>query len=135
MNKELLTELFSTDKDLLSMYHIEAPNSAEICAERTLKDMKDANVEIVLITKDIEVIGYYGVEKFGKLDFLTGFFLKPENRSKEQISKFWNEVDSKFTNGYLSGVYSKNTRAIEFLNKKATSSYKLDDIVIFQIGR
>ena len=65
MNKEQLAELFSTDKELLSIYHILAPNTAEICAERTLNDLKEANVEIHLIEQDNEVIGYYGIEKNG----------------------------------------------------------------------
>jgi N-acetylglutamate synthase-like GNAT family acetyltransferase len=135
MNKELLTELFSTDKELLSTYHILAPSTAEICAERTLNDLKENNVEIHLIEQDNKVIGYYGIEKDGWVNNLTGFFLKPEFRTKENIVNFWNKIENNFDKDYYIGVYAKNTRAIEFLNKKTTTKYESDDIVVFKVGR
>lgn len=135
MNKEQLAELFSTDKELLSTYHILAPNTAEICAERTLNDLKEANVEIHLIEQDNEVIGYYGIEKNGWINNLTGFFLKPDFRTKEHITDFWNKVDNNFDRDYYIGIYPHNTRAIEFLNKKTTTKYESNDCVVFKVGR
>lgn len=135
MNKELLTELFSTDEELLNKWHILAPNSAEACAEKTLSDLNQCNVQVSLIKQDGEIIGFYGIEKNGWINNLTGFFLKPEYRNKEQITKFWTEVDGNFNKDYFIGVYSKNTRAIEFLNKKTTTKYESNDIVMFHVGR
>lgn len=131
MNKQQLTELFSTDEELLSMYHILAPNTAEICAERTLKDLKGSYV--YSFEQDNEIIGYYGID--GKS--LTGFFIKPENRNKETITKFWNEIESNFTNDYYCGLYTKNTRAIEFIRKKSTEEYPVQiyDGIFFKIKR
>jgi hypothetical protein len=136
MNKELLTELFSTDADLLNVYHILAPNSAEVCAERTMNDLIDANVKVCLIQKNNRVIGYYGIENRENLSFLTGFFLTPENRTKEMIQYFWTKVDSEFDSDYFAGLHSKNTRAIDFLSKKTEQKYNLDNnVVLFQIRR
>ena len=135
MNKELLTELFSTDTDLLSTYHILAPNTAEVCAERTMNDLIKYNVDIHLIKQNTEVIGYYGIEKKEGLEYLTGFFLKPEHRTKKHITDFWNIVDSSFNSDYFACVFDKNTRAIEFLNKKTTTKYEIDNIVLFKVGR
>lgn len=132
MNKELLTKLFATDSDLLSKYHILAPNSAEVCAERTFNDLINADVKIHLIEKNNEVIGYYGIEGVA---FLTGFFLKPEHRNKEMIHYFWNKVDSHFNKDYFVGLYTRNTRAIDFVNKKAISKYELDGSVFLKIRR
>lgn len=134
MNKELLTELFSTDKELLSIYHIEAPNSAEVCAERTFKDLVDSNVEIHLIEKEDKVIGYYGIEK-SPMQCLTGFFLTPENRSSAQIKDLWYKVEQHFESDYFVGLYDRNTRAINFMNKKTDTKYEFNNIVLFKVKR
>lgn len=133
MNKELLTNLFSTDKELLNTYHILAPASAEICAERTLKDLTDAKVEVHLIKKNNEVIGYYGIERNF---FLTGFFLTPENRSKSMVELFWKKVESHFTSNYAVCLYTKNIRAMNFMNKKTNEKHVVDnDTVLFTVRR
>lgn len=132
MNKELLTELFATDVDLLTKYHILAPNSAEVCAERTLKDLEDSKVVIHLIEKNDKVIGYFGIEGTA---FLTGFFLTPENRDGATIELFWRRVDSHFNKDYFVGVYPKNTRAMNFLNKKTDIKYEVNDAVFFKVRR
>ena len=132
MNKELMTKLFSTDKDLLDTYHILAPNSAEVCAEKTLKDLQDSNVEIHLIEKNNEVIGYYGIEGNA---FLTGFFLTPENRDAATIELFWKKVEKHFKKDYLVALYAKNTRAINFMNKKTQHKHVINDVVLFTVRR
>lgn len=135
MTKELLTELLATDLELLSIYHIEAPNTAEICANRTFKDLQNAKVEVKLIKENEEVIGYYGIEKNGWINNLTGFFLKPKYRTKKHIINFWNEVDKNFDKDYFVGVYSKNIPAINFLKKKSTTIYEHNNVVVFKVGR
>lgn len=132
MTKELLTELFATDSELLSKYHILAPNSAEVCAERTFTDLINADIKIHLIEKNNEVIGYYGIEGSS---FLTGFFIKPTHRNKETIERFWKQVDSHFNKDYFVGLHSKNTRAIDFINKKSIIKYELDGSVFLKIRR
>lgn len=131
MNKELLTELFNTDKELLSTYHILAPNSAEVCAERTLDDLKGSYV--YSFEKDDEVIGYYGINGLS----LTGFFIKPSNRNKETITKFWNEIESNFTKDYYCGLYNRNTRAIKFIRQKSIEEFPIPtwDGTFFKIKR
>jgi hypothetical protein len=131
MNKELLTELFSTDKDLLSIYHIEAPNSAEVCAERTLKDIEGS--DIFLFKNEDKVIGYYGI----KGSQLAGFFITPENRNKQVMSKFWTEIENKFTKDFYCGLYTKNTRAINFIRKQSTEEFPVTSSngVFFRIKR
>lgn len=134
MTKEILTELLATDKDLLSIYHIEAPNTVEVCVNRTFNDLQDAKVEVILIKENEEVIGYYGIEK-GIYNNLTGFFLKPNFRTKEQIIKFWNEIDKNFDKDYFVGIYKKNIPAIKFLKKKSTTIYEHNNVVVFKVRR
>lgn len=131
MNKELLTELFKTDEELLSKYHVLAPNSADICAERTLNDLNGS--EIHLVKRDENVIGYYGINGTQ----LTGFFITPDMRNSSIIGEFWNEIESNFEKDYFCGLYNKNTRAIEFIRKKQVEEYPVEqfDGIFFKIKR
>jgi len=135
MNKELMIELLSTDEDLLSTYHILAPNSAQVCAERTVADLKKANAYVYTLENEEETIGYYGIEHGLSVDFLTGFFIKPKYRTKERITDFWKEVEGHFNKDFYVGVHIKNTRAIEFLNKKTNEQYGSEDCVFFKVKR
>ena len=132
MTKELLAKLFSTDKDLLEKYHLLAPNSAEVCAEKTMEDLEASKCKIHLIKHNNEVIGYYGIEGTA---FLTGFFLTPEHRNKSTIDLFWKIVDAEFNKDYFVGLYKKNTRAIDFMNKKTDIKYDTKDTVLFKVRR
>ena len=133
MNKELMTKLFSTDKALLESFHIIAPNSAENCAARTFKDLEDNNVVTYLIEKNNEVIGYYGIEGSA---FLTGFFLTPENRDRATIDLMWKKIESHFPGNFLTCLYTKNTRAIDFMTKKTPEMHKVgNDVVLFTVRR
>lgn len=135
MTEEIMVDLLSTDKQLLTVYHIEAPNTAEICAKRTLADLEKSKAQVHLITENDKVIGYYGIERGLATDFLTGFFIKPENRTKDTIEKFWKEVEQHFNRDFYVGVYKKNTRAIKFLNKKTTNKHEIKDAVFFKVQR
>jgi hypothetical protein len=133
MNQDLLIKLFATDSELLSKYHILAPNSAEVCAERTFNDLQESKVQVHLIEQNGEVIGYYGIEGTA---FLTGFFLTPENRTPAMIELFWRRVEKHFDKDYFVGLYTKNTRAINFMNKKTTEKYETkNDVVLFKVRR
>lgn len=132
MDKDLLTQFFKEDSELLNKYHISAPNTAENCAERTLNDLKEANVETYLFTIDNEIIGYYGIES--KV-FLTGFFIKPAHRNKRIITEFWNQVSSNFKGDFYAALYIKNTRAMDFLRKQSITETVVDDAVLFRIKR
>lgn len=132
MNKTLLTELFSTDEDLLTKYHILAPDTAENCASRTISDMKGNYVHSY--EKDGEIIGYYGING----NQLTGFFIVPEHRNSSVLCDFWNKIESNFNQPhYFCGLYTKNTRAIEFIRKKSTEEFAVPthDGIFFKIKR
>lgn len=131
MEREELIELFKSDTDLLSKYHILAPNSAEVCSQRTIEDLNGS--EIFKFEKDGKLIGYFGI----KGSCLTGFFVSPENRNFKTLSEFWKEIESKFTKDYYCGLYIKNTRAIEFIRKKAIQEFPIEshDGIFFKIKR
>jgi hypothetical protein len=123
-HRATLTECFASDKELITKWHI-ASGKLEDCVERTFKDMADAKIEMFKLIEDNKCVGYFGLEGDS---FLSGFFLKPEFRSKKDINNFWNIIDNVFDNKpYYSGVYLKNTRAIKFLSKKGRVVLEVPD--------
>lgn len=130
MDKQLLIEFFSKDSELFEQYHILAPNSAEVCAERTLKDIE--NSKIYLLKKEDKVIGYYGIDGIS----LTGFFIVPEERNPDTINLFWKEVKEKFNGDFYCGLYNRNTRAINFVRKQTIiQEYPVEQGIFFKIKR
>ena len=113
--KQVLLECFESDSELLEKWHIESGTSLDNCINRTYNDLQECNVSFYVLKDNDKIIGYFGIENN---NFLTGFFLKLEYRTKDNILEFWNIVDSKFEGNYMIGVYKKNEPAVEFLKKK-----------------
>ena len=127
-------DLFSTDKDLIEKYHIEAPASVYQCAIRTLQDLSDANVSLYSMLDDGEIVGYIGEECLeNSVKGLSGFFIVPVKRTKSFIIKFWDAVKRIMGDIVLCGLYVKNTRAISFIEKVCSDIFKHNDKVIFKI--
>jgi hypothetical protein len=116
--KHIIYDCFSTDKDLIEKWHIESGSTLENCTNRTYNDMKDLDLKFNTIYKEDKLLGYFGKEKFNNMNFLTGFFIKPEYRNKDNIKEFWNIVNNTFENKlFYAGLYNKNVPAINFLTR------------------
>lgn len=113
--KNLLSEFFESDNELIEKWHIESGNGLKACINRTHQDLRVADVDFYVLIENNKNIGYFGIEKN---TFLTGFFIKPEYRKKECIQMFWNIVNNHFENKpFYCGLYTKNERALNFLFK------------------
>ena len=125
--KELLEFCFKTDPILMEQYHIEAPSTLERCVERTYKDMVSCNDLVVYrLSDNNETVGYFGVEEYEGEHFLTGFMLNKGYRDDNYKSDFWrivNETIKKKSPEYFCGVYQKNNRAVDFLQKSGGEEY------------
>lgn len=136
--KDILSECFSSDKDLLDKWHIESGTSLENCVNRTYNDLKQLNIEFYPLYEDSKLIGYFCKEEVYNLSFLTGFFIKPEYRKKEYIKEFWNIVNNKFNNKqFYAGIYEKNIPAINFLkrnNAKEINKVKEYKGIVFMLN-
>lgn len=130
--KTIISECFESDPELIEKWHIEAGSSLENCINRTFNDLNKFNVTFYKLNIDNKLVGYFGVEGNS---FLTGFFLKPEFRTKKYILEFWNIVDSKFDNSYMIGIFQKNQRASAFLRKKASSFFEYDQAIYFIVNK
>jgi len=118
--KNIIQECFKTDQELLDKWHIESGKGLEKCVERTYKDLMslEENLKFFSIIYENELIGFFGSEKFYDTKALTSFFIIPKARNKYILNQFWNNINNHFDNDrFLCGIYSKNTRALNFLFK------------------
>lgn len=116
--KNIITDCFATDPELLEKWHICSPASLEHCVENTINALKQNQVSVYKLTINEKVIGYFGQEYFNNQGYLTGFFIKPEYRTKEYILEFWNILNHEFNNKpYYCGIYKINTPALKFLQR------------------
>lgn len=80
--------------------------------------------------------GYFGVDKDSDiLPWLNGFFIIPTMRNKETVTKFWKDVENELGNCFMSGVYTKNTKAINFLKKHGKIMKETEDKTIFYFNK
>ena len=118
--KKLLRECFATDKALLEQWHIDAGKGLKACVNRTYSDMRKSRGLTVfgVYSGEAEIlVGYFGREttKFGQ--FLSGFFLLPEYRTRAGKEQFWACVRTKFEGKFACGLYDKNEPAKSFIRK------------------
>lgn len=109
MNKELLTELYSSDLKFIESYHGLSNMSIEDCVEDTWDTIKNAKSYCY-------DFGYFTIDD--SLDFiprLTGFFIKPEYRNKETFELFYTEVCRQTPKFFMSCVHKDNEKVIRFL--------------------
>lgn len=130
--KDYLTECFATDKDLIQKWHIESGTDLETCVNRTFNDLQENNVKFFVLLENNHLIGYFGKELNNNSLYLTGFFIKPEFRTKENIRKFWDCINTEFMGGtFFCGVYKKNIPALNFLRRNEGIEAWGDDKVTF----
>lgn len=116
-HREFLRNLFASDQDLLDKYHIVSGQGLDACVDRTISDLEKAkNFSFHKITVDNKEVGFFGKESFGQ-DWLTGFFLVPEYRGSKGVEIFKDRVFAEFSPFFMCGLYTKNTRAINFIKK------------------
>jgi hypothetical protein len=133
-----LRKYFSTDKDLIDKWHIASGKDLEHCVQRTLKDLK-TNVFPSFVFYEIENdVGFFGIEESG--EYLTTFFINPKNRNKEDIKVIWNTMLEALKPNFKSGLFKKNTPAINFFLKNegrmiAEGKHNNEDYIIFEFNR
>lgn len=131
----IIRECFSSDEELLLKFHIEAPANLDVCVERTISDLMDADkYKFYSIMDGKEIAGFFGIESVSILPFLTGFFLKPKYRTEQGKECFWRFVKEKIGDNFMSAIYSKNTRADNFLSKQKHSRRETGEHIVFNIN-
>lgn len=112
----IIKECFSTDEELLSTWHIEAPADVDVCSERTINDLRNAaNFTFYSLMEENEIAGFFGLSDINGVYYCNGFFLKPEYRHMKK--EFLNEIMNKTGDIFYTAIHSKNKRASNFLSK------------------
>lgn len=120
--RQTLMECFSSDPELCEKYHVEAPASLEDCVERTNNDLlgeMENGYRFFRVEKSGDLVGYFGREHLLGSNILLGFFVMPRYRNKLNLKEFWRTIKEHFEGeDFYIGIYSKNTRAENFLVKQ-----------------
>lgn len=137
--KDLLKNCFSTDEQLIQVWHLEAGKGLESCVEKTFQDLQLYKTQIFKLSNENELAGYFGKEVFNNNTFLTGFFLLPKFRNHEGRTNFWNSVESELTKPYFCGLYEKNVPANKFIKSHGGHLIKSVDLqdglaFVYRIG-
>lgn len=137
---KVISDCYKTDQSLLDNYHILAPTTLNEAISHTCKTFLDisnrALFEMFECTLDDKFIGYFGVEHIslsgGKIQMLNGFFLLPEYRTKEVKEAFLKCISKKITDGkgFITGIYSKNERAIRFFESMGAEIISKEKVFI-----
>lgn len=130
--KTIILDCFNSDPELIQKWHIESNSSLENCVNRTYTDLKKYKVNFYKLSIENTLVGYFAIENN---KFLTGFFLKPEFRTKDYIIDFWNIVDNKFDNSYMIGIFKKNEKARNFLLKKTDIFFEQNQAIYFVVNK
>lgn len=133
--QKVIFECFKEDKELVDRWHIEAGKGLKKCVERTVKDLQLCDNYTFYVIKDIDnnVAGWFGIEQGSIGKFLTGFFLKPKLRTKENKEWLIKTVKNITNDTFFSGIYKRNERASKFLtNMGGELVYDKNDILIYK---
>ena len=131
--ESVLAACYETDPELLEKYHVLAPTDLESAVENTANVFRGSGdmFKMKKVFCDSEFAGYYGIERIEGNVALTGFFVMPQYRNKEFLSKFVSLIKEESDGPVYCGVYSHNQRAIKFLEKSGFGAYTQVDNAIF----
>lgn len=129
--KNIIEQCYTSDEDLSEKYHALAPASPQQCIDHTLNYAVESSKASVLTFWELEIDGkfvaYFGQQIFAEKNyFLFGFFIIEQYRTPEFKQKFWRVVKSKFPGKVDCMIYSKNTRAIQFLKHSGFKCIRVD---------
>lgn len=112
---DIIIQCYASDDKYLSTYHELAGQSVLDCSNRTYGDFINNDVQCYVLINDNNVIGYFGDLVYNNESWLTGFFIKPEFRTKDLKKSFWDIVVNHFNGKFKVGMILKNPPGIKFL--------------------
>ncbi len=138
--REILTECFSADDELVNIHHLKAGEGLDACVDSTIETLatyKDLDFKFNSIhTEEGDLFGFVGVEiTKDHGPHLITFFIMPRFRNKHYIKTFWIIVQELIGPEFFSGLYSKNTKAHNFFERAgAKEIMRSDNTVIYKFN-
>lgn len=117
--ENVIRECYKSDSDLINIYHIKAGEGLESCVSDTVNELKnntDKSFKFYSIQSQPDVFfGFFGIEHFDEVNYLTSFFLVPQFRIKDSKKLFWEIITSCFENTlFKTAINIKNIRGLNF---------------------
>lgn len=123
----VIEQCYSEDPDLLSKYHILAPNNPENCAKDSFDVLQKDEVEFFGAFEENNLIGYFAKLITPDYKILSTIFVRPKYRKSKFMSEFWENINKIFEHRmFISGIYQKNTRCAKFFRKFAVKEKNIE---------
>jgi hypothetical protein len=120
--QKVIEKCYSSDEDLINIFHIIAPTTIKAAVIHTLGVfLQSENFKMYELTEKGAFVGYVGVSSNSQFRYVQGFFIMPEFRSKYIFSEFFKQIKHLCGESAYIPVYEKNTRANLFLTKNKCS--------------
>lgn len=125
-------EYFKDDQDLLKFFDplSVAENNEQAALEiyhKLIEYSRDYHCKFVRL--DHGYIFYTKPRRWFQRRMLVSFCLKPEHRNRTSTELFWKEIVKHMGKRFMCYLYSKNTRAINFLLKGGMKVEKTNDLI------
>ena len=114
---DVIVNCNQSDINIVKRNHVLAGKSLSECIDRTVLDLMSNNIDVYSVTKNDSFIGYFGEDTFKDEKWLTGFFIMPGYRTKDDKAEFWNMITEHFNNNFKTAVLNKNKPASKFLKQ------------------
>jgi hypothetical protein len=125
--KECITKAFSSDKKLIEKYHIKGESLNDCVIDtfsKILGESQNTTLDWYGVYDDEEgQIGFVVISK--AYDVLYSFGLNINYR-EDYSSLFFDEISNLFDGCFRCGLWNKNTRAIEFLERHGMDKISVD---------
>lgn len=128
----LIYRAFEGDRILITQLHIQGGSVTE-CVRHTFKEID--RVATSEEGKDLQFYGLYlkgspiGFTVIGP-KYLLSFGINIMHRSKDIVLSWWNQVCEKLNYEFVTWLYKKNTRVIDFVTRNGMRVLEQDEIQV-----
>jgi hypothetical protein len=132
--KDIINELYSSDVDFVEKYNLGEGLTIDDQVSKSIETLSNTpDLSVFSITKDGELIAYFGKQIFHEYQFLTGFFIKKEFRNRSFVEYFFSVLKSYFKDSFYCILHYKNSRAINFILKNGELIESNQELLTFKI--
>ena len=118
-HRELIRDIFDLDKDIEKFCDIDFLMYNQNISDQIIIKLNGCLIQYpssyIFVDEDRKYFAVW-LKAHGD-NILYSFGVHPEKRSEENLKLFWEYLENEHDDGFLSYLYSNNTRAIKWLKK------------------
>jgi hypothetical protein len=134
--KQIVQDVFKNDIPLIEKYHLVNGDLKEAVLStlvNILENTEFLELEYYKVMVGDVIGGYLCISRTDKIRMLYSFAIDVRFRNRDVHRDWWNEIQKLMGGSFKAGLWTKNERAIEFLQKCGMYVLeKRDDYIILQ---